>query len=44
LRKECRNDDFFGDLAALVPSHLIGCIVEKKGGPCCIASNADETK
>jgi len=31
-RKECRNDDFFGDLEALVPSHLIGCIVEKTGG------------
>jgi hypothetical protein len=26
-----RNDPFFCDLEALVPSHPIGCIVEKTG-------------
>ncbi len=43
-RKECRNDDFFCGLEALVPSHPIGCIVEKNGGLRCIESNAPETK
>ena len=37
LVRSRRNDAFFCDLEALVPSHPIGCIVEKRG-LCCIAS------
>jgi len=32
LVRTVRNDPFFCDLEALVPSHPIGCIVEKTGG------------
>jgi hypothetical protein len=31
LVRSRRNDPFFCDLEALVPSHPIGCIVEKAG-------------
>jgi hypothetical protein len=31
LVRSRRNDAFFCDLEALVPSHPIGCIVEKTG-------------
>jgi hypothetical protein len=31
LVRSRRNDPFFCDLEALVPSHPIGCIVEKTG-------------
>ena len=31
LVRSHRNDAFFWDLEALVPSHPIGCIVEKTG-------------
>ena len=32
LLRSRRNEGFFCDLEALVPSHPIGCIVEKNGG------------
>jgi hypothetical protein len=38
------RDSALRDLEALVPSHPIGCIVEKNGGLRCIESNAPETK
>ena|SRR5258708_1865786 len=43
LVRSRRNDAFFCDLEALVPSHPIGCII-KKTGLRCVAASAPETQ